>query len=460
MTETPSDLPIAGSAPSTLSRSWTRVRSLAGHKRFQGYVMTVGVNASSAIVGLLTLRLAGTAFGETGFGLYQVSRRAASLLTFPLLMGMGVGLTRFISFGNAEGDSKERAGGYLGSALLLGVPLLVITSLLAFATPGGFTRLFLGGPDAASLVVPTLSAVVGLYFSTLIYGYFVGQSRMAPANLVKLGNIILLPALAVALSGRSVGRAQTVWGVGMAVSSIVWAASDLGLRRSPALFTPGTRRRIRELLKFGLPRVPGEIALFGLFAIPTILIASQRGLESAGRFSFGLSLIQICGGMFAAGGTVLLPMVGGMSASNRRGRIPLMMNRVIAATLLVSVTVSVAAVCAMTLILGVILGPQFTEAAGEARWLMLGIAPYALYQVLRGPLDALENWPHNTINLWLGLVVAMVPISLDLPWLAPQWGMLGGFLTVGVATLLSWFRCVNRLKAAETLGVAEPAGQS
>jgi len=460
MTETPSDLPIAGPAPSILSRSWARARSLAGHKRFQGYVMTVGVNASSAIVGLLTLRLAGTAFGETGFGLYQVSRRAVSLLTFPLLMGMGVGIMRFISLGKTEGDLKERAGGYLGSALLLGVPLLVIASLIASTAPEAFARLFLGGREASSLVLPTMSAVIGLYLSTLTHGYFVGQSRMMPANLVKLGNIILLPAVAVAVSGRSVERAQTVWGLGMVVTSILWAASDLGIRGAWTLRSPGSRQRVRELWKFGLPRIPGEFALFGLFAIPTILVASQEGLESAGRFSFGLSLIQICGGMFAAGGTVLLPMVGGMLASNRRGRIPVVMNRVIAAALLVSIALSLAAVLSMTLILGLILGPQFVQAAGEARWLMLGIAPYALYQVLRGPLDALETWSHNSINLWLGLIVAGVPISLDPPWLAPQWGMLAGFLTVGVATLLSWFRCVNRLKADEMIGATEPAGQS
>src|SRR6266851_1795919 len=84
---------------------------------------------------LLTYKLAAHFLGKTGFAEYAVARRTISILYPIVLLGLGVGLPRYVAIAAGRGDEESKAR-YLGATLwCVGAAALVCVALLN-AFPG------------------------------------------------------------------------------------------------------------------------------------------------------------------------------------------------------------------------------------------------------------------------------------------------------------------------------------
>ncbi len=427
-----------GLAVSLLARG----SAIALGRRHRGHVLTVVLQLLSLGLSMVTFRLAATWFGAAGFGEYALARRALSVVTFPLLLGLGTSLPRFASRHRAGSGSAGPAS-YALATLLIAGPVLLVSAALIGAMPGRFAGLFFGDPGLASLSRPTLAAIVGLYLHVLVYSLLIGRFRTGAASLLQVINVAAAPALAVFASGGDVRRALLWLGAisaGTSIAAALAASRGLGLRAASRGPLAGP---IRELLAFGIPRVPGEVALFGLFALPVFVAARRAGVEQAGLLSFGMSLIQLVGSVFAAGAVLLLPQTGRMLAEGRSGRVAL----VVAWSLGLAIAAAAAMVAAMEATLGsfigMILGPGLAGGAASARWLLLGAVPYVAFIVLRGPLDAVSTRPHGAVNLAIALAVEAL-------WLAaggtPDLGLPMALAVLGALMVVSWNRALRALR--------------
>src|SRR5204862_6618373 len=139
------------------------------------------------------------------------------------------------------------------------------------------------------------------------------------------------------------------------------AAGSWGLLRAGTGGTPEglIPRAVGELLSFGLPRIAGEFALFGFFALPTFYVAHTSGIEGAGFFSFALSLVQMLTSLFAAVGILLLPYVSRQVAEGSWDQIANIVSKAMTGSLFITVVLVVALQATLGRVILLLMGPAF-----------------------------------------------------------------------------------------------------
>jgi O-antigen/teichoic acid export membrane protein len=395
--------------------------------------------------GLLTLKLTAYLLGTVGFSEYAIARRAISVLNFPLLLGLGIGIPRYIALAGSDDKDVIHQEAYFLGGLAVAAPVIVSFCTVAVALPGSFARLFFGSQEYIYLTLPIVVATVGIYLHTLIYGYFRGHLKMWSANFLQLLNICLAPPVAVILAGWSAARSIAFTGIWWTVTSLcicLWVVFRINARKLSGVLL---RRCMNDLLKYGIPRVPGEFAYFGLFAVPIFVVAHKSGVEGAGFFSFSISLCQLVSAMFGTIGILLLPYISGLSAERDWGKI----QNVVSRTLRISLILIALIVMALEAVLGFLvpwfMGQSFSVAVSQSRWLLLAAIPYVTYLVLRNPLDAITQWPHNSVNLALCFIAGVGLVYFGHLFLTPPIAMFLVLLLLGLLSQLSWKRSLKRV---------------
>jgi len=427
----------------------------------RSYAFTFVAEMGVLLGGFAALKIAGGVLGTTGFGEYAVARRAVSVLAFPLLVGLGISIPRYVARAVGADPSGATARGYFLAALLIGAPILGGFGVVAALERDWFARAFYGDARFSSLTMPIVTAIVGLYAHTLVYANFRGRLRMWPANLLQLVNLALTPPLALLASHRSAAAALEITGVVWLLTAT--AAGSWGLLRgggkggTPERLIP---RAVRDLLGFGLPRVAGEFALFGFFALPTFYVAHTSGIETAGFFSFGLSLVQMLTSLFAAIGILLLPYVSRQVAEGSWDRIASIVSRAVTGSLFITVLLVFALQAVLDRLILLLMGSAFAPAVQPARWLITGAIPFVAYTVVRDSLDAVATWPYNSVNV----VVALATVT-GLLWLgggvvSPALAVALGCSGLGVLTLLTWGRALRAARASGPRAVTVVPGDS
>lgn len=405
---------------------------------------TLAVEGAGVFAGLLTLRLAASHFGVEGFGAYTVARRLVSVAAFPLLLGFGIALPRAVARARADtgpGPTPAAFGLAAGGWATLSLAIF-FAAALALATPLG--TLAFGSTSGRDYVGPAALAAVGIALHTLSYSWFRGHTAWTTANLLQFGAVAIVPPVAVLLAGASTATALRYTGLGwIATGTVGVMAAALQGQLAPVI---GTRAAGRELLRFGLPRVPGELALFGLLALPAVMVAHRDGLAAAGFVSFALSLVQLSAAALAPVGTLLLPIVSREAALGKWAEIRRIVHQMLAVGTAVSLLLALMIVVAAPQLVHLLLGDQYLPAIPTARWIAPAAVPYAIYLVLRNPLDAIATHPHNTRNLLLA-VLAMY-LLLGPLGASPAAAILGSFTLLGALSGWDWLRLYRRAAGA------------
>jgi O-antigen/teichoic acid export membrane protein len=345
---------------------------------------------------LLTYKLAAHFLGKTGFAEYAVARRTISILYPIVLLGLGVGLPRYIANAAGRGNEESKTR-YLGAALsCVGLSALVCVILLnAFGSSLAF--LFFGSREYTSLILPLSLVVAGTALHAIVYSYFRGILYMRAANLLQFLNFGLVPVAVFLFYSNSVQSLLTALGL-----------LSFGVAAGALLITPwktvkhANRAEVKELLRFGIQRVPGDFILMALFALPATFIAHKSGIRAAGYVAFGISMLNVIGSFFSPFGLILLPKAGSLLAAGRNGELKRQVWLLARITLVVSVVLALGIAIGAERLLRLYLGPDFTEGAGILRLLLIAAVPYSLYMVLRNVIDAFHELGVTTMILAAG----------------------------------------------------------
>ena len=352
---------------------------------------------------IVVFKLAANFLGNQGFGEYALARRTISFAIPVLLLGMGVGLTRYLAFATADSTKSENSNPYFACAFLIvttAVSLFLIV-LNLFAQEGAY--LFFGDKGYHFLILPLNLSILGICFHTLAYSYFRGHLRMLPANLLQFINLGLIPLGVFALPEISVSRLFTIMGLlWIATSGIVILQIFSEISWKKFSFNQ-FKDKSKELLSYGLVRLPGDFGMAALLTLPATLTAHISGIEKAGYVAFGISILNLLGTMFTPIGLVLLPKASKMVAQKE---FPLLKEHLLK-ILKVSLGVTAIAVIIFELfasqIIKIYLGEGFEGAVGILRVILIGTLPYTAYIVLRSSLDAVYVRPKNVKNILLAL---------------------------------------------------------
>lgn len=413
---------------------WDRVHS-PGARRLAGSVLiSLGGQALVLLGMFLATRQSARDFGAIGFGVYQVARRTLNVVVFPLMCGTGISIPRYLAC--SEGRRSEGGPWLLAGASLAGGLQLAFLVLAAFfaASLGRFT---FGTASTPPLFISLLVAITGLSIHNLGFSALRGLSRFPSAAALQVVNISLVPLAGILMASGQASNALLITGVlWIAIGGSVFVRVCQQSAR-PFPKARDFRNSFRKLAVFGVPRTPGEVALFGLFALPVYYAAGARSdVVRAGVLSFGMSLVQLVASAFTAAGVVLLPYWSRASL-----RIPLDQSGKSIKPLLICSLLFAAAACGLLQlwlrpISNVLLGSFADERIPELRWVLIGMIPFAIYLVLRDYLDAVSVFPITTVALstaffseFAVLQLTRLPIGVAIAC---------GFSSLGLATLALW----------------------
>jgi O-antigen/teichoic acid export membrane protein len=375
-----------------------------GHR--SDYLVSFGTEGATLALGFFVFKLAASYWGPVGFGEYVLVRRAVALLSLPISCGMAVGVTRFV----AASASRSGVRRYGRAAITIVVVASIVGLSAINVAPGQTARLFFGEATYAPLVWPLSVAVFGMVLHGVAYGLFRGRFQLVRANALQFINIGAVPLFVFLAGGLEVSRlVLMLGGIWVAVAVI---ALLIGLQTPRDDGQEGLGGAARELLTYGLPRIPGEFALAALFALPAILTAHLGDVATAGYVGFATSLLTMMGSVFAPVGVIVLPSASQAIANGQSATLWRDVRRITYACVAAAGFLVLGLELVSGLVVGLGLGPGFAAAITPVRIVLLGGMPFVGYIVLRNVLDAASVWPFNARNLLVAVAAMVAQIAV------------------------------------------------
>lgn len=356
------------------------------------FVVIFVTEALVLVSGLMVYKFAASFLGQNGFSEYAISRRTVSLIQPALIMGLGVGIPRYVAY--AEGDSVKSDSYFLGGMSVLILMALASTAFLNLFKKD-FAFLMFGDSAYTYLIHPVSLMLLGLLLHFACYGYFMGRLQMVRANFLQVINIGLAPLLAFGI-GSSTTQVLTAIGVfWILVSSFSICLIARNLKIDVKAIMPCTK----ELLFYGVQRVPGDFGMAALLTLPATITAHAAGIKEAGYVAFGISLLNMGASGFAPIGLILLPKGSQMIAKKDFIMLRHYVGRILKITFLLSSAGIIVFEIFARKIIDVYLGEGFSETVLIARIIVVSGIAYSIYVAMRSIIDAYYIRAVNTLNI-------------------------------------------------------------
>jgi O-antigen/teichoic acid export membrane protein len=353
----------------------------------------------------------------------------------PLVMGLGIAAPRYIAIARAGAIEGYTESAFATATLTAGLlPPLTLALLFNLAPQTGAALLF-GRQSYFYLVPPATIALAGISLHAMVYAVYRGRSEMRFANVLQIANLALAPLIGFAVGENSAASVLTATGVTWLLISGVALIHVLYRERADWRGLASMREHLKVLLRFGLPRVPGEFALVGLFAIPSLLAVRAHGIVEAGQFSAALSVLTMAAGTFAPVGLVVLPRASAMVATGDIAGVKRLVRRILIGGILVAAGGVVIGELVIPFFIKWYFGEAFVPAIPYFRAVLLATIPYAVYILMRSILDALDVRALNSRNLivTVSIVTILCLVNRSIIWMAGS--IVGSLVLLSVLTL-------------------------
>jgi len=382
-------VPMETHGSAAVSRAFPR----AGFQQIKEYAGTFAAEFSVLACQILVYKLAAKFLGTLGFSEYAVARRTISLLQPVMMLGMAVGLPRYMAMAEGAGDDPRARQFFGAAAQCVGFAVAVAIVLLTIWRDW-FAYLFFGHREYGYLVSPLALILAGLSAHALGYSYLRGRMAIAKANMLNLVNLGIVPVLVFIFFHES--AVDVLWALGAGWTGVALAALCFAPVASAVC---DVRVESKELLTYGLQRVPGDFALMGLLAFPALVAAHSGGIEHAGYVAFGLSITNMVAAIFAPVGIILLPKISRNLGLRNFDEIRKEVKLIGWSTAGISLAVVAVAELLAEPVIRLYLGANFLSAMDPVRIVLLAAIPLALFYALRSAIDAFHRKAINTINL-------------------------------------------------------------
>ncbi len=240
--------------------------------------------------------------------------------------------------------------------------------------------------------------------SSLVFAYYRGNGKFVQANILIAFSQGIVPLAALFFIG-SVKPALEVTAAGTFLVALFFSVPAVKL----ALTCPKGIKLIpslKELLRYGLARVPGDISMAAILALPVFLTANLFGIKQAGFVAFGVSMVSMVRAVFQPVGLITLPKLSSILSEGRNDEARTILQKTIKYTAIISFAVTIALFLSAKYVVHYWLGPQFDEATGIVRLAMLAAVPNALFVALRSSVDAANVKAVNAVNIYKALFVS------------------------------------------------------
>ena len=384
--------------------------------------------------GIFVLKLAAQLLGSVGFGEYTVSRRAVGLMYLPLVLGLGIAAPRYIAIARAGALPGYNPKSFAIATLIAGLAPAAIVILLMNLNPTGASRVLFGSSSMQSLIQPSAIALAGLTLHSMVYAIFRGRGDMHFANALSFVDNGIVPVAAFLFVSHNaaavLATTGTAWLVISAMALVVALTTESTIETTETVSS-----HAKMLLKFGMPRVPGEFALVGLFALPALIALRTQGVVSAGHLSAGMSLTSLVAGVFGPVGLVMLPRASAQAAQGDLIGLRKIVLKMLGAGLAIAIAVVVVGEVLIPPFVKWYFGAAFLPAIPVFRTCLLGAIPYVVYVLLRNILDALDVKAVNSRNLIITLAFLLILCFIKPDIMSMSISLLASLTLLGILSL-------------------------
>ena len=167
-------------------------------KYFQTFISQI----ISLILAISALKLATTVFDPADFGLYNLVKRIIAMISYPLLVGLGISIPIYVAEAYLSTTAQARL---ITAAFFWWLLLTFILTVINLLVPDLFTKWVLG-EGYEYLSWPLVFGFSCLYLYTILYSSYRGEQNFGRANLFQILASGLFPLVALFLSGGVVER--------------------------------------------------------------------------------------------------------------------------------------------------------------------------------------------------------------------------------------------------------------
>jgi len=395
------------------------------------------------VLSVLLYRICLVNFGDEDFSIFSIFRRNFSFLQPLLILGLGVGLPRYVSLHLK--DEKRISAYYTGtSVIILSVCLIANLVLLLFSD--SFSELIYGDAKFSYLILPLILMLNGALIYTISYSLFRGKLNMSMANSMQLIFIGIIPFLSLMFCDSLYSALMCngiLWTLVALVGWIIGFISVGGkLEWNPSM--------MKELFFYGIYRLPGDLALGFFFLLPVIVVIHYTDDTLVGGYlAFGITLINLVGALFTPICIVLLAESGNMIAEKRYQELRGLAMKIMMLVFVIVIPGVILFECFTEIILSLYLSKVNEQILFICRILFLSSIGYSLYIALRSILDALFVQPINSFFVLISVFVFGLFClyynfySQNLDYLL--FGFVISVSLLGILTIYKTFSSINKL---------------
>ncbi len=362
---------------------------------------TTGLSQAFVLLSIFACyKLAILILGDTGFSEYAISRRVIALLQPLILLGLGVGVPRYIAH-EAVSSKEDRSGSYFLSALI--IVLIVSAAFVSAASflPHSFAGLMFGDQKYSGLSVPISLILLGNALTALCYAYYRGKISFFKANFIAIINMGIIP-LASFFMNNSLADILMFNGLAGILFSVLYIFFILA--GSGSDFS-GLITSTKALLVFGTQRVPGELGMAAMLSLPALIALHNLGIEKAGYIAFGVSIINAVGQIFSPIGLVFLPIASRLFAGGQKDLLKKYSGKMILLSLCVSAILLAGYLLFGKIALRHYMGNDIPDLYLAVLAALVSGFGYSVFASLRSFIDALCVNAVNTVNILLCLAL-------------------------------------------------------
>ncbi|MEO8068483.1 MAG: glycosyltransferase [Flavobacteriales bacterium] len=404
-----------------LKRLTTTLATKAGRDT----VLTFLTEGLSMLGMVLVFRLAKDR-GDTDFERYVIVRRTVAFAFPVILLGTMVGLTRFIAMTKDAGVQRR----YLIGALTWVLPLGTLLCLACAIMPGPLSWICFGSYAEGPLMVPLALMTFGIALHGVAYGFLRGRGHILHANAIQFFALAIVPCMAFVFVHD---LANVLWWTGGCWWLVAAASCAPALLETVGM---GARRERAEIMRYGLPRVPGDIALGALLTLPVYVVVRTFGRELGAEYAFACTLLNLAAAAFSPVALLLLPAISARLSSGQFGNLGNSLKRMTLIVIVASIGLVAVFELLATPVLKIYLGPGGEDLVATSRLVFAAALPFAFFNGTRSILDAYYQTPRNGVNLVMALFILLAGSSLHLLVATPWYTM--GIVLIAAVGWLGW----------------------
>lgn len=349
-------------------------------------------------------------FSIEDYGIYNIIRRIVSVVTYVMIMALGIAIPKYIAEAKAKRDEIQVAKYYNGGMFIVVLASMVMAILL-MVFKDGISYMFFAEQGYDHLMFPIIVYSIGSTLITYAYSYYRGINAFVKYNVI---NIVMQIIQIIVLFVINDSLYHLFWGWGILL--IIYGLLEIictyvrgGVEFSKACIDI---KAIKELLIYSIPRVPGEFVLFAYSLIPLTIISNKFSLGEVGLFSAALSINSLITPLFSLVGTILLPLVSKSVALKNNQDVKQKINLLAGIYLFVSGVAITFIYLFGELVIVILYSREYLDSLPLVKILIIAIIPNAFYLLLRNPLDGISRMPYNTMMLVLSFIVYVVLLVL------------------------------------------------